>query len=44
VTRVVLELDGEPSVVLRAVRALLRRLLRDFGVRCKRITAERVDQ
>jgi hypothetical protein len=37
--RVVLDLDGEPSTVLRAVRGLLRRLLRDYGVRCRWVEA-----
>jgi hypothetical protein len=37
VSRYVLELDGEPHDIVRVLRALLRRLGRDHGVRCKSI-------
>jgi hypothetical protein len=40
VTRIVLELDGEPRMVLRVLKSLLRRLLRDHAVRCRGIWPE----
>lgn len=36
--RVQLELAGEERAVLRALRLLLKRLLRDHGVVCRSIT------
>ena len=35
--RVTLELDGDEQVVLRVLRVLLKRLVRDYGVRCNAI-------
>jgi hypothetical protein len=34
---VVMRLRGEEAAVVRALRLLLKRLLRDHGVRCERI-------
>jgi hypothetical protein len=38
--RTVLDLAGDEAVVVRALRLLLRRLLRDFGVRCRALRVE----
>lgn len=42
-TRVTLLLAGDERMVIRLLRALLKRLLRDGGVRCSSITATTVD-
>jgi hypothetical protein len=37
--RVLLDLDGDDATVIRLLRALLKRLGRTHGVRCRRIEA-----
>jgi hypothetical protein len=39
-TRIVIDLDGDERTVVRLLRALLKRLGRDYGVRCRAITVD----
>lgn len=39
VTRIVLDLDGDERAIVRLLRALLKRLGRDYGVKCRSVRA-----